>query len=230
MRKVEDPDDFARQRAYTFEGEEKAAGNLPKYQGDPEMGLLSPWGWQLQGYIEDAAGALRVQSTEEHRTCMGCHGYVGVTIDQTFAFPRKVPGASGWRPQDLRGLQDRPQVGHRAPELVTYFSRVRGGDETRTNDELLERFFHGDELDERALRRAAVGGDRDLFWALAPSRGRALALDKAYLAVVREQSFVRGRDAVLRPATRVHARITDEGTGLGEAGKVHRDGRLHLRW
>jgi hypothetical protein len=71
-----------------------------------------------------------------------------------------------------------------------------------------------------------VPGDKDLAWALAPSRGRALALDKAYLAIVREQSFTKGRDAMLQPATRVHDKITDEKTGL----TPHRDGRLHLVW
>ncbi|HEY5926178.1 MAG TPA: hypothetical protein VIV11_31050, partial [Kofleriaceae bacterium] len=178
-------------------------------------------------YIEDARGALRVQTDEEHRFCMGCHGHIGVTIDQVFSFARKVPGADGWRPQDLRGLRDRPQVGHSSPELATYFSRVQGGDETRSNDELLTRFFPQGKLDERELRRAAVGGDRDLAWALFPTRARALALDKAYLAVVREQSFTRGRDAVLAPATRVHRRIDQDDTGIREP---HRDGRLHLDW
>jgi hypothetical protein len=230
MRKVDAPDDWGLQHAYDEEAEDKARGKLPRYQGDAEMGLLGPFGWQLQGYIEDARGALRVQTDEEHRFCMGCHGNLGVTVDFTFSFARKVPGADGWRHQDLRGQHDRPQVGHSVPELVTYFSRVRGGDETRTNDELIARFAAGGAIAENELRRAAVGGDRDLAWALAPSRERALALDKAYLAVVREQSFVRGRDAVLAPATRVHARITDEGTGLGEAGKTYRDGRLHLQW
>jgi hypothetical protein len=173
---------------------------------------------------------LRVQTDEEHRYCMGCHGHVGVTVDFKFGFARKVPGADGWRRQDLRGMHDRPQVGHDAPELVTYFARVRGGDETRTNEELLARFVLEGEAAESELRRAAVGGDRDLAWALAPSRERALALDKAYLAIVREQSFTRGRDAVLAPAARVHRRIDEAGTGLGDAGRVHRDGRLHLRW
>jgi len=232
MRKVEDLDDWGRQRAYADEAEDKAAGKLPVYQGDPEVGLLTPWGWQLQGYIEDARGALRVQTEEEHRFCMGCHGHLGVTIDQTFSFARKVPGADGWRHQDLRGLQDRPQVGHARPELATYFARVRGGDETRSNEELRTRFF-GEHRED--LARAAVGGDRDLAWALYPSRARALALDKAYLAIVREQSFVRGRDALLAPATRVHAKITEDGTGLrhdaaAEHARVHRDGRLHLVW
>ncbi|HEY5951282.1 MAG TPA: hypothetical protein VIV40_37575, partial [Kofleriaceae bacterium] len=227
MRKVENPDDWGRQRAYEEEASEKAEGKLPTYQGDIEMGFLNKWGWQLQGYIEDARGALRVQTDEEHRVCMGCHGHIGATIDQVFSFARKVPGADGWRPQDLRGLRDRPEVGHADPELITYFSRVQGGDETRSNDELLARFFRDGRLNERELRRAAVGGDRDLAWALFPTRARALALDKAYLAIVREQSFVRGRDAMLAPATRVHPRIDHDDTGIRSP---HRDGNLRLDW
>ncbi len=227
MRKVENPDDWGRQRAYELEALDKAENKLPLYQGDVEMGFLTPWGWQLQGYIEDVRGSLRVQTDEEHRFCMGCHGHIGVTIDHVFSFARKVPGTDGWRPQDLRGLHDRPQVGHATPELVTYFSRVQGGDETRSNEELLARFFPHATLDEREVRRAAAGGDRDLAWVLFPSRDRALALDKAYLAVVREQSFTRGRDAVLAPAKRVHAQIVDGDTQIREP---HRDGRLQLRW
>jgi hypothetical protein len=229
MRKVENPDDWGRLRAYNDEADDKADGTLPTYAGDPEVGLLGPFGWQLQGYIEDARGALRVQTMEEHRACMGCHGNIGVTIDNTFSIARKVPGADGWRHQDLRGLHDRPQVGHSQPELVEYFTRVQGGDETRSNDELLARFFVGGHLDVEALRAG------DLASTLFPSRERALALDKAYLAIVREQSFVRGRDAVLHPATRVHRAITTEGTGLhidaaDPNARTYRDGRLHLVW
>lgn len=234
MRKIDNPDEWGRQRAYDDEADDKAVGKLPMYQGDPEVGLVTPWGWQLQGYIEDAAGNLRVQTEEEHRFCMGCHGHLGVTIDQTFSVARKVPGAAGWRPQDLRGLKDRPQVGHDRPEIETYFMRVQGGDETRTNEELLARFFEQGRPTP-AIRRAAVNGDRDLAWALFPSSARALALDKAYLAIVREQSFTRGRDPVLMPATRVHKRITEDTTGLSfqapaPSSRVHRDGRLQLVW
>lgn len=251
MRKVENPDDWGRQRAYADEAEDKADGRLPVYAGDPEVGLLGAFGWQLQGYIEDARGALRIQTMEEHRACMGCHGNLGVTIDNTFSIARKVPGLAGWRHQDLRGLRDRPQLGHSQPELVEYFTRVQGGDETRSNDEILARFFSTSGvnapadvdakadidaelvLDVRELSRAST--DRDLAWALYPSRERALALDKAYLAIVREQSFARGRDAALRPATRVHRAITVDGTGLhadapSANARTYRDGRLHLDW
>jgi hypothetical protein len=232
MRKAIDLDDYGRQRAYEDEADDKARGKLPQYQGDPEVGYLTAWGWQLQGYIEDERGALRVQTEEEHRYCMGCHGHLGVTIDQTFSFARKVPGTGGWRHQDLRGLKDRPQVGHTISELETYVARVRAGDEMRTNDELIARFAPGG-VPNNQIQRAAQ--DKDLAWALTPSRSRALALDKAYLAIVREQSFAMGRDAVLAPATRVHRKITEEDTGLRNEGaepsaRVHRDGRLHLVW
>jgi hypothetical protein len=231
MRKVELHRGWGLLRAYEREAEEKDEGQLPTYRGSPTAGLLNAFGWQLQGFIEDREGRLRLQTEEEHRFCMGCHAALGVTADQTFSLARKLPGAAGWAYQDLRGLRDRPQVGHDEPEVLTYFRRVQGGDEIRANAELLARFFPGGVLDEAEVRRAAVGGDRDLAWLLSPSRARALALDKAYLAVVREQSFTAGRDPVLAPARNVHRAIEGNGsTELGASKHVFRDGRLHLRW
>lgn len=229
-RKVQLLDAWAILNAYAEEHDDKEGGFLPTYRGSPTVGLLSDFGWQLQGFIEDAQGRLRLQTEEEHRFCMGCHSAVGVTVDHTFAFARKVPGRDGWRVQDLRGLKDRPQRGHAEPEILTYFRRVRGADEFRANDEMMARFFPGGVLDEQAVRRAAVGGDRDLAWLLRPSRRRALDLDKAYLAIVREQSFTRGRDAVLAPARNVHRRIENGSTELERTGMVFRDGRLQLDW
>ena len=55
-----------------------------------------------------------------------------------------------------------------------------------------------------------------------------VVLAKAYRAVVREQSFTRGRDAVLRPAEHVH-RLVDPGQ-TPTAGAPHLDGRLQLAW
>jgi hypothetical protein len=155
---------------------------------------------------------------------MGCHGGLGVTVDSTFSFARKVPGADGWRAQDLRGLVDRPQIGHADGELATYVKRVGSVDETRSNDEARAKLAPGGVVDTQAI------ATHDLATLLAPSRARALALDKAYYLVVREQSFTRGRDAVIAPATRVHRRIDVTETGLAAAGRFHPDGRLHLRW
>lgn len=212
-------------RADVYTGFE--TGDVPPFTGDPLTGMRNELGWMLQGWIEDEQGWLRLQTHEEQAFCMGCHGNIGVTADTTFSFARKVPGRGGWRVQDPRGIPDRPQVGQSTPEFEAYLARVGAGDELRANTEMLARYFPGGALD-----RAAVAATRDDVGALIlPSRARALALDRAYLANVLEQTYVWGRDPVLAPVDRVHAVITgDPSTGLGEAGRVVRDGGLHLDW
>lgn len=229
-RKVRHMDGWGTQRAYERELNEKLEGVLPFFAGGPEVGLQNAFGWQLQAFIEDAQGRLRLQTRQEHYFCMGCHSAVGVTVDSTFSFARKLPGREGWAPQDLRGMHDAPQAGHAEPEVLTYLRRVQGGDEFRANDEMLQRFFPGGVLEEQAVRRASRGGDRDLQWLLAPSRRRALDLNKAYMVLVRDQSFEHGRDPLLAPPRNVHAAIENGETELGAAGKVFRDGRLWLDW
>lgn len=246
MRKVELPDQWGISQVYAEEADEKEEGRPPRYQGDAEVGLLGGFGWQLQAFIEDERGALRAQSHEEHRACMGCHGPIGITVDQTFSFARKLPGLAGWRLQDLRGQLDRPQLGHPRGELRTYLERVRGGDELRANDELLKRFFTGSataagpaprlrlitaDLD-RARPQTPPSRRVDLAALLSPSRSRALALNRAYLGLVREQSFARGRAPLLAPAVNVHATIDPAApsTGLLETRRTYRDARLLLDW
>jgi len=229
-RKATEPETSEVLRAYELEGDEKTEGALPMFSGSAESGLYNDFGWMLQGYIEDDAGRLRLQTYEEHFACMGCHSATGVTLDQTFAFPRKVPGADGFRVQDLRGMVDAPQLGHRKPETLVYFERAGGGDEFRANAELSDRFLGGGRVNARELQRAAPGGDRDLAWLLAPSRERALLLAKAYMVVVRDQSFVLGRDAFPAPVENVHREIENGSTELGWTGQVYRDGRLWLEW
>jgi hypothetical protein len=111
-----------------------------------------------------------------------------------------VPGDAGWAIQDLRALRDRPQVGHAAGEIATYMERTG----------------------------RAAPADGDLMSMLRPPRDAALALDKAYLVIVREQSFTRGRDATVEPAANLHRRIDPDAPGAAET--VRRDGRLHVRW
>jgi hypothetical protein len=223
--KVQWMSDHALKSAYAEEALEKKAGTLPAFPGTPMSGLLSPFGWQLQAYIEDAKGRLRLQTHEEQQFCMGCHGALGVTVDSSFSFPRKVPGASGWKYQSLEGIADVAQVGQRDPEILTYFRRVDGGDEFRANDEILERFFPHGTLDE-----ARVRATKDIRGLITPSRNRALALDKAYMALVSEQNFEQGRDTVLAPALNVHRRIENGDTGLKQKNAVYDDGRLWLEW
>jgi hypothetical protein len=162
---------------------------------------------------------------------MGCHSTIGITADQTFAFPRKVPGSRGWGHQSLEGIQDVPQAGRDTPEILEYFTRVRGADEFRANEEALERFFVDGEVNETEVRRAAPGGELDIRHLVVPSRERAIALNKAYMALVKEQDFELGRDPVPEPATRVFERIEGNGTtALGDAGLLFDDGRIWLEW
>lgn len=215
---------------YEEEHEERSQGRPPLFQGDALSGMRNDHGWALQAYIEDEKGRLRLQTQQEQLACMGCHSNLGVTVDATFSFARKVPGAAGWAYQDLRGMKDVPQVGHADPEVLTYLRRVGAGDEFRANQEFIERFAPGGSIDEAEVRRAAPGGDQDLAWLLTPSRERALDLNRAYLALVREQDFDQGRDAPLAPPLNVFTRIDDESTGLAEKNRVYQDGRLHLAW
>jgi hypothetical protein len=223
-------DPWSLQRAYAKELDAKDIGLLPVFDGNALVGLSNDFGWVYQGFIEDADGALRLQSDEEHLFCMGCHSTIGVTADQSFGFPRKVPGAEGWRHQDLTGIPDVPQWGHDEPEILSYFRRVRGGDEFRANTEILARFFDGGRVDAAEVLRAAGGGDRDIAWLLAPSRERALLLNKAYRALVQEQSFEHGRDTVPAPTENVHASIVNGSTDLASSGQVYPDGRIWLDW
>lgn len=223
-------DNWAIIRKYEREHNEKDEGILPKFSGSPLVGLRNDFGWQLQGFIEDRHGRLRLQTEEEHRFCMGCHSAIGVSVDQTFTLARKVPGLEGWRHQDPRGINDVPQAGHTEPEILTYFKRVAGGDEFRANDEILNRFFPDGVLNETEVRRAAKGGDKDITSLIVPSRERALLLNKAYMTLVKEQTFELGRDTVIRPTVNVFKNIENGSTELNSAGRVFRDGSLWLDW
>ncbi|PTU28225.1 hypothetical protein [Stenotrophobium rhamnosiphilum] len=201
------------------------ADTPPIFYGSAVTGVISPFGWSLQGFIEDAQGRLRLQTREEHQFCMGCHSGLGVTVDQSFGFPRKVPGSPGWGHQSLDNIPDVPQAGHVDPETLVYFRRAHGGDEFRANQEVLERYFPAGKLDEAKVRAA-----KDMRELITPSRERALALNKAYMALVREQDFVHGRDAVAQPATNVHTQIKNGDTKLKKNGAVYKDGTLWLEW
>ncbi|NVB40354.1 hypothetical protein G6O69_37380 [Pseudenhygromyxa sp. WMMC2535] len=226
-KKVDELAKWAILAAYEQEAEDKDEGLLPLYAGSPMVGLRNAFGWQLQGFIEDDQGRLRLQTHEEHYFCMGCHSTIGGTADQSFSFPRKQPGAAGWRYQDISGMPDVPQAGHSRGEVATYLERVGAGDEFRANQEMIERFFD----EQGALDEAAVAAaSADLSDMLMPSPARALALGKAYLVIVREQSFVHGRDAVIAPVANVFESIEDESSGLSESGKMYADGTLRLDW
>jgi hypothetical protein len=184
---------------YGNEHQEKADLKLPKSVNAGDRGLDNGFGWLISGFIEDADGALRPQTYEEQTFCMGCHKTIGTTIDQTFAFARKITGAEGWTYIDTRGMRDAPNVGESEGEILTYLERVGGGNEFRANDEMRDRWFDAEGRVREDLVRAA-----SVHALITPSRERALALNKAYRVLVREQSFLYGRDATIEPSTNVY--------------------------
>lgn len=231
MRRTFEPYDHQFSAAYSREMNERDEGMLPDWGGHPAAGLVNDFGWMIQGFIEDEAGRLRAQTHQEHYVCMGCHSNLGVTVDQTFSFVRKVPGAAGWGHQSIEGIPDVPQLGHADPEFLTYVRRVGGGDEFRSNAEVLARFVPGGVIDEAAIRRAAPGGNEDMRALVMPSRERAIDLIRAYMLLVRRQRFDLGRDVVLAPPTNVHRRIAEDATtGLEATGRVYLDGTARLDW
>ena len=189
-----------------------------------DHGYDNGFGWYVQGFIEDAEGELRPQSTEEGLFCMGCHASIGATVDSTFAFARKMTGTSGWGYIDLHEMPDAPLVGEEVGEILQYFRRVGGGDEFRENEELLKRFFReGGRVNADKVR------SMDVYGLINPSRSRAIALNKAYWTIVREQSFIRGRDANWAPMDNVYRRV-DPDTAPTLPKSKQFDSDIRLDW
>jgi hypothetical protein len=78
------------------------------------------------------------------------------------------------------------------------------GDDLRENGEVLARFFDGSRLRQAEVRRL----HGDIARLLLPSPARAIALDRAYRAIVLEQSFALGRGALAAPAHNVYRTVT----------------------
>jgi hypothetical protein len=177
--------------------------------GSSEQGIGNGVGWRLQGFIEDARGQLRPQTREEHAFCIGCHSGIGATDDSVFSFGRKLPASefqAGWFHWSQRGLEGvrEPVRADGQGEYAYYLEHNGAGDELRANTEVLERFF----TPAGALRPEATQALRaNIAPLLLPSPARALQLDKAYRVLVREQSFTRGRDATMEPASNVHREL-----------------------
>ncbi len=188
-------------------------------RGDPERGVVAGGGWIYQGFIEDAAGDLRPQTFEESVFCVGCHGGIGATTDGVFAFPRKLDHTAhkgGWYHWSEKGVAGLPEPRRRdgRHEFAFYLETAGAGDEFRANREIIERFFDSDGR-LRADRVARLRADISIL--LHPSPERALALNKAYREIVREQSFIHGRDATITPPRYVHRETdSDEETGVTE--------------
>ena len=189
---------------YARERKEKNQEKLPNFNDHGELGMENGFGWMLQGFIEDYNGALRPQTHEETFYCMGCHAAVGATIDQTFAFARKVTGPQGWGYINLKGMQDAPSVSESGGEILHYLQRAGGGSEFRENPEMLSRWFT-----ENGIVDAEKVKATDVYTLIAPSPERAMKLNKAYAHIVRHQSYIYGRDATWLPANNVFHTIDE---------------------
>lgn len=190
-------------REYQIENIAKDRGQLPQYKELGDWGLDNDFGWSVQAFIEGKDGQLRTATYEENLFCMGCHASIGATIDKTFSFARKVDGAEGWGYINLKGMPDAPSMGETRGEIATYLARVGGGDEFRNNDEMLARWFTPDGTPDHAKIAAAP----DVYTLIAPSRERALRLNKAYRTIVAAQDFLYGRDATVTPPRNVYDAI-----------------------
>ncbi len=190
--------------AYRRERKEKLDEQLPSYIRVKDRGFNNKFGWLIQGYIEDYNGELRPQSYEETLFCMGCHSAIGTTIDQTFAFPRKVTGKAGWGYINLKGMKDVPSKGQQEGEILQYLRVNGGGNEFRENSEMFNRWYHSD----GTVNKEKVKG-ADVFQLITPSKQRAYDLNKAYTQIVRTQSYIHGRDANITSATNVHKAIDE---------------------
>ncbi|CAA0110866.1 Uncharacterised protein [BD1-7 clade bacterium] len=208
--------------AYYQEEKEKHFENLPTIVHFGDRGTDNGFGWMLIGFIEDENGELRPQHEQEQAFCVGCHKTIGTTIDQTFSFARKVEGVDGWSYIDLTKIQDVPNIGETQGEYHAYMERVGGGDEFRQNEEMLSRWF-----DESGIvKKDKVDSADSIYTLIAPSAERASALNKAYYLIVKEQSYLFGRDPVLKPATNVIRQIDTEVAPLGESRRFEWDIRL----
>lgn len=184
---------------YYLERKEKHFEKLPYVNDFGDEGVSNKHGWTLLGFIEDADGELRQQNHEEQFFCTGCHKSIGSIIDETFSFPRKVAGVKGWGYIDIKSISDVPNIGEEDGEFLTYLKRVGGGDEFRQNAEMLSRWFNSD----GSVNEQKVKALDSIYPLITPSRQRALDLNKAYLTIVKEQSYIYGRDATLVEASNV---------------------------
>lgn len=222
MKKIRALQEYDVGSRYARERKEKFQGRLPAFVDHADKGMENGYGWMLQGYIEDYDGTLRPQSHEETMFCMGCHAAIGVTIDHTFALARKVDGAAGWGYINTRGMPDAASISEPHGEIANYLARAGGGSEFRENTEMLARWYRADgSVDLDKVRGA------DVYTLTAPSRERALALNKAYTHIVRHQSYIHGRDATWLPTVNVFREVNEDEAPLQSEFRVyHWDIRL----
>ena len=182
---------------------------LHRIGGDFEHGMNSAKGWRYQGFIEDAKGDLRPQSNEETLYCMGCHRDLGATSDGIFSFARKVEsnefqeGWFHWSQKGFKGLKERVLASGEY-EYTKYLKHNKSGNAFRTNTSIEDKFFtKNGTLNKRAVAKI----HQDISYVILPDTKKTDTMNKAYLSIVKEQSFNKGRDAHVKPLQNVHKEI-----------------------
>lgn len=172
----------------------------PKFFGDAERGLSNGLGWRVQGFIEDASGALRPQTVEETTWCMGCHSGVGATTDATFSLARRL----AWgHPSTTEALTADPVREDGLGEYALYLRENRAWDDLGTLPAALD----GD------AEAPITGGLAGLL----PSAERVWLLNARLREVMRAQSYALGREPVRAPPGALIERAgEDEPTGVVE--------------
>ncbi len=206
IKKWKDVEKQSYYREYQEEEFAKSEGRLPFFPIIGDWGLDNEFTWSVQGFIEGIDGQLRTLTYEENLFCMGCHSSIGSTIDKTFSFPRKVDGAKGWGYINLKGMKDVPNMGESKGEIATYFERVGGGGEFRSNPEMFKKWFNQD----GSVNHNAINNASDVYELIVPSNERARELNKAYKVIVDEQDFIYGRDATITPPQNVYNEIDNK--------------------
>lgn len=189
------------------------------FVGNYKIGFETGNGWVYQGFIEDKKGNLRPQTNEETLSCMGCHSFLGATTDTTFSFPRKLEGSDKndvqygwghWLQKGLKGVKE-PVIEYKGygphNEYSLYLRKVKSADDFRMNDEVISNFFTP--LGFRKPEMLALLKD-DISVLLFPSKERALKLNKAYWTIVKEQSYIKGKDPNVKSATDAHVFVEIE--------------------
>ncbi|TGD71004.1 hypothetical protein E4634_20245 [Mangrovimicrobium sediminis] len=202
--------------AAEFKEKRDFPNRLKTVRGNLESGVSNGQGWAYTAFIEDASGELRPQTYEELVFCVGCHGGIGGNRDGVFSFERKLGSdafQAGWYHWSQKGLRGTPErrLADGSFEYAHYLASNGAGDEFRANRELRDRFFDA----QGKLKEAELAKVRDdIAELLFTSPARAMALNKAYREVVREQSYYLGREAMLAPLINVHEEI-EPGTETG---------------
>lgn len=171
---------------------------IEAFPGDFEKGMKNNYGWRYSGYIEDKNGNLRPQTNEETLFCMGCHDTIGATTDTTFSFKRKFEWGY-WTKNGLKGIKE-PVVNYakygKQQEYAFYLMNNKSGNEFRTNDEVVNKFFNSDGTIKSDMLELLKN---DISILLYPSKERAELLNKNYMVIVKNQSYKFGRDANAEP-------------------------------